>query len=46
MTVRLREAETQAELKETKQRMMEMETQVMLLNASTCELSWMLEVWC
>ncbi|XP_041886137.1 ecotropic viral integration site 5 protein homolog isoform X2 [Corvus kubaryi] len=27
MTVRLREAETQAELKETKQRMMEMETQ-------------------
>ena len=28
MTVRLREAETQAELKETKQRMMEMETQV------------------
>lgn len=28
MTVRLREAETQAELKETKQRMMEVETQV------------------
>lgn len=28
MTVRLREAETQAELKEVKQRMMELETQV------------------
>lgn len=37
MTVRLREAETQAELKETKQRMMEIETQV--LDTSVCELS-------
>uniref|UniRef100_A0A8B9CDR9 Ecotropic viral integration site 5 n=1 Tax=Anser brachyrhynchus TaxID=132585 RepID=A0A8B9CDR9_9AVES len=32
MTVRLREAETQAELKETKQRMMEMETQGQINN--------------
>uniref|UniRef100_A0A669QX34 Ecotropic viral integration site 5 n=1 Tax=Phasianus colchicus TaxID=9054 RepID=A0A669QX34_PHACC len=32
MTVRLREAETQAELKETKQRMMEMETQSQINN--------------
>ncbi|OXB57922.1 hypothetical protein ASZ78_003908 [Callipepla squamata] len=32
MTVRLREAETQAELKETKQRMMEMETQNQINN--------------
>lgn len=28
MTIRLREAETQAEIREIKQRMMEMETQV------------------
>ena len=35
MTIRLREAETQAEIKEIKQRMMEMETQVWWKNLIT-----------
>ena len=38
MAVRLREAESVAELKETKQRAMELETQVGLCNFSLCVL--------